>query len=79
MGKRLVEREQLSILPRSLELLRKVEKELTAIEKTDDEVTVRRRLTALNVEIAKANATVLEGPPTRLDPLDVDQVMAKWR
>ena len=77
--KQLVQREQVSILPPSLELLRKVEKELAAIEKLDDEATVRRRLAALNVEIAKVNATVVEGPPTRLGTLDVDQVMARWR
>lgn len=77
--KRLVEREQLSILPPSLELLRKVEKELAAIERLDEEETVRRRLAALNLEIAKANATVLEGPPTHLGPLDADQVVARWR
>jgi hypothetical protein len=74
-----VQREQISILPPSLELLRKVEKELAAIEKLDDEATVRRRVSALNVEIAKVNATVLEGPPTRLSTLDVDQVVARWR
>src|SRR4029077_20506004 len=60
--KQLVHREQISILPPWLELLRKVEKELAAIEKLHDEVTVRRRVCALNVEIAKVNATVLEGP-----------------
>jgi hypothetical protein len=78
-AKQLVQREQVSILPPSLELLRKVEKELAAIEKLDDEATVRRRLAALNVEIAKVNATVVEGPPTRLGTLDVDQVVARWQ
>jgi hypothetical protein len=77
--KRLAQREQLSILPPSLELLRKVEKELATIEKVDDEADVRRRVAELNVEIAKVNATVLEGPPTRLGTLDVDQVVARWR
>ena len=77
--KQLIQREQVSILPPSLELLRKVEKELAAIEKLDDEATVRRRVAALNVEIAKVNATVVEGPPTRLGKLDVDQVVARWR
>ena len=77
--KQLVQREQVSILPPSLELLRKVEKELAVIEKLDDEATVRRRVAALNVEIAKVNATVVEGPPTRLGTLDVDQVVARWR
>src|SRR5215471_19184620 len=77
--KQLVQREQISMLPTSLELLRKVEKELATIEKLHDEATVRRRVAALNVEIAKVNATVVEGPPTRLGTLDVDQVVARWR
>jgi hypothetical protein len=77
--KQLVQREQISTLPPSLELLRKVERELAAIEKLHDEATVRHRIAALNVEIAKINATVVEGPPTRLGTLDVDQVLARWR
>jgi hypothetical protein len=77
--KQLIQREQLSILPPSLELLRKVEKELAAIEKIHDEATVRRRLAALNAEIAKINATVTEGPPTRLSTLNIDKVVERWR
>ena len=77
--KQLVKREQISMLPPSLELLRKVETELAAIEKLHDEATVRHRVAALNVEIAKVNATVVEGPPTRLGTLEVDQVLARWR
>ena len=77
--KQLVQREQISMLPPSLELLRKVETELAAIEKLQDEATVRRRVAALNVEIAKVNATVVEGPPTRLGTLDVDQIVERWQ
>jgi hypothetical protein len=77
--KQLVQREQISTLPPSLKLLRKVEMELATIEKLHDEATVRRRVAALNGEIAKVNATVVEGPPTRLGTLDVDQVVARWR
>jgi len=77
--KQLAQREQISMLPPSLELLRKVETELATIEKLHDEATVRRRVVALNVEIAKVNATAMEGPPTRLGTLDVDQVVARWR
>ena len=77
--KQLTQREQLSLLPPSLELLRKVERELATIEKLPDEATVRRRIAALNVEIARVNATVVEGPPTRLGKLDVVQVVARWR
>jgi Domain of unknown function (DUF1992) len=77
--KQLVQREQISMLPPSLELLRKVEQELATIEKLHDEATVRRRVAALNVEIGKVNATVVEGPPTRLGTLDVDRVVARWQ
>ena len=77
--KQLVQREQVSMLPPSLELLRKVETELATIGKLPDEATVRRRIAALNVEIDRVNATVVEGPPTRLGTLDVVQVVARWR
>ena len=77
--KQLARREQLSLLPPSLELARKVENDLAAIDKLPDEATVRRRIEALNVEIGRANATAVEGPPTRLAKLDVDQVVARWR
>lgn len=77
--KNLAQREQISLLPPSLELLRKVEKELATIETLPDETIVRRRVAALNVEIARVNATVVEGPPTRLGPLDPDQVVERWR
>ncbi len=77
--KQLVQREQISMLPPSLELRRKVERELAAIEKLHDEATVRSRVVALNVEIARVNATVMEGPPTCLGTLDADQVVAQWR
>jgi len=56
-----------------------VEKELAAIGELPDEPAVRERIAALNAEIAKVNATVVEGPPTRLGVLDVDQAVARWR
>jgi hypothetical protein len=67
------------MLPPSLEVLGKVEKELDTIEKLADEVTVRRHVAGLNVEIAKVNATVADGPPMHLGTLDVGQVVTQWR
>jgi len=77
--KKLIQREQLSLLPPSLELLRKVESELAKIRELSDESQVRARIVALNREIAKVNARGSEGPPTRLGPLDVEDVVAEWR
>jgi len=77
--KQLVKRERVSILPPSLELLRKVEAALDAVGMLEDEAAVRRQVAALNVEITKINATAAEGPPTRLSLLNVDQVLAQWQ
>jgi len=77
--KNLARREELSVLPPALELRRKVDTELAAIGKIADEAAVRRRLATLNAEIGKFNATVLDGPPTNLAKLDVEQVIEKWR
>lgn len=77
--KQLARREQVSILPPALELLRKVESEMARIWTLAAEAEVRARLLALNAEIAKVNRTATEGPATRLGPLDVDEVVAEWR
>lgn len=77
--KKLVQREQISILPPSLELLRKVESELAKIWQVPDEAQVRSRVQALNAEIAKVNARAAEGPPTRLGVLNADEIVAEWR
>jgi Domain of unknown function (DUF1992) len=77
--KQLVQREQISVLPPSLEMLRKVESEMAAVWQLGDEAKVRSRVLALNREIAKVNARATEGPPTRLGPLDVEAIVAEWR
>lgn len=77
--KQLAQREQISLLPPSLEVLRKVESEMAVIGQVADEAKVRSRILALNLEIAKVNARATEGPPTRLGPLDVEAIVAEWR
>jgi hypothetical protein len=77
--KQLLEREGAAIAPPSLELRRKVEKELAAIGALNDEAAVRLCIAALNAEIAKFNATAVEGPPTNLATLDIDLVVSRWR
>ena len=77
--KKLMKREQLVDLPPALALRAKVQKMLADLAGLRDEDTVRRAVEALNVEIRKVNATVAEGPPTNLAPLDVDEVVRAWR
>ena len=77
--KKLFQREKLTVLPPALELLRKVESGLAALWSVSSEAEVRSRVSALNVEITKVNSQVLEGPPTRLACLDVEEIVGEWR
>jgi hypothetical protein len=77
--KQLLERETLSTLPPALEVRAKVAKSLEALQRLRTEDEVRAQVAAINAEIARANRTVAEGPPTSLSPLDVEEVLARWR
>ena len=77
--KKLLQREKLTLLPPALELLRKVEVGLATLCSVPSETDVRARVAALNAEIAKVNSRVVEGPPTRLSSLDVDEIVSEWR
>jgi len=77
--KKLLQREKLTVLPPALELLRKVEVGLVALWSMSREADVRIRVATMNAEITKVNSRVAEGPPTRLAPLDVDEIVGEWR
>ena len=77
--KKLLEREKLSVLPPALEVRAKVNRALEAIWSHSGEAEVRARVAAINADIARANRTAADGPPTTLAPLDVDDILAEWR
>ena len=77
--KKLLEREKLSVLPLALEVRARVDRALEEMWKLGTAAQVRERVAALNAEIARANRTTAEGPPTTLSLLDVDAVLARWR
>ena len=77
--KKLVQREKITDLPPALELRRRVQRTLDTLRALPDEAAVRRAVEALNVDIRKMNATVAEGPPTTIAPLDVEDVVRRWR
>jgi Domain of unknown function (DUF1992) len=77
--KKLLEREKLSVLPLSLEVRAKVDRAIEEVWRLRGEHEVREHVSAINAEIARANRTTAEGPPTSLSPLDVDDVLARWR
>ncbi len=72
-------REKLSDLPEALAIRHEAEQVLAALPRERDERQVRERLEALNGRIRKINRTTVAGPPTSLAPLDVDEVVRRWR
>jgi len=78
-AKKLIEREKVSLAPPALTLRREVEQALERLAQMRDEAAVRRTLDALNERIRKLNATIAEGPPTSLAPLDVEAIVLQWR
>jgi hypothetical protein len=78
-AKEKLRRERLSDLPDSIAILHEAEAVLAEVGRLSDERVVRERLVALNARIRRLNATHVAGPPTTLAPLDVDDVVRRWR
>jgi hypothetical protein len=72
-------REKLSDLPDALAIRLEAEQVLAELERERDEGRVRERLEALDARIRKINRTTISGPPTTLAPLDVEEIVARWR
>ena len=78
-AKEWVKRERISVLPPALELRRKVERELEGLARLRHERDVRGKIEALNVEIRRVNRSAVSGPMTSIAPLDVDEVVGRWK
>ena len=77
--KQLMQREQLSITPPTLALRKAREDALATIAQSSSEETVRRILAELNARIREVNRKATSGPPSTLMPLDVEDVVERWR
>jgi hypothetical protein len=78
--KKLIERENLEVpLPPTLAVRKARDDALAQIAEAHDESIVRTIVAELNVEIRKVNRLATEGPPSTVMPLDVDDVVARWR
>jgi hypothetical protein len=77
--KRMVKREQVSVLPPSLQL-RKEDAELDErLDKLSVESEVRREVEEFNARVLRARYTPVDGPPLITQPRDVDATVAAWR
>ena len=76
--KKLVEREQIAVLPASLQL-RKDDAELDAhLDTLNVEDLVRREVEEFNERVLRARYRPAEGPPLITQPRDVEQTVADW-
>lgn len=71
--------EGVSFLPPALAVRRELELTRAQIARSTDEAEVRSLVEAINQRIREVNRRVISGPPTTLMPLDVDDVVARWR
>lgn len=74
-----LKRENLSDLPASIAIRQEAEQVLAEVARATDERVVRERLLALDAKIRRLNATHVAGPPTTLAPLDVEEIVRRWR
>lgn len=77
--KRLLKREEISVLPPALALRKDVDDALDQLANLRSEKSVRDIVTELNRRIREMNAKPAPGPPTTLMPLDVDAIVVRWR
>lgn len=73
-------REGVSYLPLPLALRLEAEKLIDGLDRLSSEQAVRRAIDELNDRIRQANRMpAIDGPPTTLMPLDVDEKVERWR
>jgi hypothetical protein len=77
--KRLIKREQVSVLPPSLQL-RKEDAELDdRLDRHTAESEVRREVEEFNARVLRARYTPMDGPPLITQPRNVEETVAAWR
>lgn len=77
--KRKTQRENLTLLPPSLQIRLDVDRTLKRLAELVDEDAVRRELEQLNERIRRANLSSVWGPASTTSPLDVEDVVDAWR
>jgi hypothetical protein len=75
----LMRRENLTVTPPALSLRREVHDLQDRLVREPTEACVRRVVEELNARIREVNRKPpIDGPPTSVSPLDVDEVVARW-
>ena len=74
-----LQREQVSYLPPTLAVRKERDDALERIAAAAREVEVRRIVEEINVRIRYVNSHATCGPPSTVMPLDLDDVLTRWR
>lgn len=77
--KKLLKRENISVLPRSIEVRKMMDHEKEKILELSTESLVRKRVKELNALIRKTNARIASGPSIVLSVIDEDDFVRRWR
>jgi hypothetical protein len=74
-----LKREKVSYLPPTLAVRKERDDALERIAVATREAEVRRIVEEINVRIRYVNSHATAGPPSSVMPLDVDDVLTRWR
>jgi len=74
-----LKREKVSYLPPTLAIRKERDDALERIAAATTEREVRRLVEEINTRIRYVNSHATGGPPSTVMPLDVDEVLARWR
>ncbi len=78
--KSMLRREGLSVTPPALALRREVQDLQERLDREPTEARVRHVVEELNGRIRQANRMPpVSGPPTSVSPLDVDEIVVRWK
>jgi hypothetical protein len=77
--KKLMQRENLSVTPPTMQVRLERERALERIGEARSEDEVRRIVSLVNDRIREVNAKAASGPPSNLMPIDVDEALRRWR
>jgi hypothetical protein len=76
--KKLLKRENLSLLPEALEARKEIAAELDVLQNLASSEEVRARVELLNKKIAGLNASACSGPGGGIVPLNLERILSYW-
>lgn len=77
--KRMLQREGVSVTPPTIAIRVEVEQALQRVAEAEEEQDVRAILAAVNEKVRRINRLGAAGPPSTVMPLDVEEVVGRWR